>query len=126
MSLKRPGSGWTSVPCKPHYPPPPFSSSTSLLLCLAFLSAIMDGPSDAAASQSAPFKLSPSLHAELSAILRGDVYLRDDPKYVFVYWGQCSAWNVPSFLDYAKMFNGDVKVAALAVACPLDAQDVSQ
>ncbi|KIJ15662.1 hypothetical protein PAXINDRAFT_99511 [Paxillus involutus ATCC 200175] len=70
----------------------------------------MDGPSDAAASQSAPLKLSPSLHAELSAILRGDVYLRDDP----------------NFLDYAKMFNGDVKVAALAVACPLDAQDVSQ
>ncbi|KAF8845918.1 hypothetical protein BDN67DRAFT_960544 [Paxillus ammoniavirescens] len=70
----------------------------------------MDGPGDAAASQSPPFKLSPSLHAELSAILRGDVYLRDDP----------------NFLDYAKMFNGDVKIAALAVACPLDAQDVSQ
>ncbi|KIJ66117.1 hypothetical protein HYDPIDRAFT_87457 [Hydnomerulius pinastri MD-312] len=50
------------------------------------------------------------LYAEISAALRGDVYLRDDP----------------SFLDYSRMFNGDVKVAALAVVCPLDAQDVSR
>ncbi|KAF9222412.1 hypothetical protein BS17DRAFT_708869 [Gyrodon lividus] len=70
----------------------------------------MEGANDAATSQSAPFELSASLHAELSAALRGDVYLRNDP----------------NFSDYSRMFNGDVKVASLAVACPLDAEDVSQ
>ncbi|KAH0828959.1 hypothetical protein J3R83DRAFT_2388 [Lanmaoa asiatica] len=51
-----------------------------------------------------------NLFAELTAAIRGDVYLPTDP----------------NFVDYSKMFNGDVKVASMAVACPLDAQDVSR
>ncbi|KAG8220519.1 hypothetical protein J3R82DRAFT_3222 [Butyriboletus roseoflavus] len=51
-----------------------------------------------------------NLFTELAATIRGDVYQSTDP----------------NFVDYSKMFNGDVKVAAMAVACPLDAQDVSR
>lgn len=54
--------------------------------------------------------LSDDLYQELRSTFRGDTYRRGDP----------------SFLDYSQMFNGDVKVSAMAVACPLDAQDVSQ
>ncbi|KAL4079098.1 hypothetical protein J3A83DRAFT_4356097 [Scleroderma citrinum] len=53
--------------------------------------------------------LSSDLHRELTASIRGAVYLRGDP----------------NFQDYCKMFNGDVKVASLAVVCPSDTQDVS-
>ncbi|KAH7883348.1 hypothetical protein F5I97DRAFT_229261 [Phlebopus sp. FC_14] len=73
------------------------------------MTVVMENTSDIAASRSSRAELSQNLHLELSAALRGDVYLRDDPK----------------FRDHSKMFNGDVRVAALAVACPLDAQDVS-
>ncbi|KAF8434316.1 hypothetical protein L210DRAFT_3553604 [Boletus edulis BED1] len=51
-----------------------------------------------------------NLYDNLTAAIRGDVYLPTDP----------------NFADYSRMFNGDVKVAAMAVACPLDAQDISQ
>ncbi|KAG2347347.1 hypothetical protein BDR05DRAFT_957968 [Suillus weaverae] len=49
-------------------------------------------------------------YQELKSTVRGDAYRRGDP----------------SFLDYSRMFNGDVKVSAMAVVCPLDAPDVSQ
>ncbi|KAG2135592.1 hypothetical protein BD769DRAFT_1440884 [Suillus cothurnatus] len=54
--------------------------------------------------------LSDVLYQELTSTVRGDAYRRGDP----------------SFLDYSKMFNGDIKVSAMAIVCPLDAQDVSQ
>ncbi|KAG2129849.1 uncharacterized protein EDB93DRAFT_1095139 [Suillus bovinus] len=54
--------------------------------------------------------LSDVLYQELRSTVRGDTYRRDDP----------------SFLDYSRMFNGDVKVSSMAVVCPLDAPDVSQ
>ncbi|KAG6334790.1 hypothetical protein ID866_4297 [Astraeus odoratus] len=49
------------------------------------------------------------LYLELTSSIRGDLYLRSDS----------------NFPEYTKMFNGDVQVASLAVACPIDAQDVS-
>ncbi|KAG2073761.1 hypothetical protein BDR04DRAFT_1134121 [Suillus decipiens] len=54
--------------------------------------------------------LSDVLYQELRSTVRGDTYRRGDP----------------SFLEYSGMFNGDVKVSAMAVVCPLDALDVSQ
>ncbi|KAG1824494.1 uncharacterized protein BJ212DRAFT_530909 [Suillus subaureus] len=54
--------------------------------------------------------LSDVLYQELRSTVRGDAYRRGDP----------------SFLDYSRMFNGDVEVSAMAVVCPLDAPDVSQ
>ncbi|KAG2069037.1 hypothetical protein BDR04DRAFT_1205836 [Suillus decipiens] len=57
--------------------------------------------------------LSDVLYQELGSTVRGDVYRSSDPSH-------------PSFLDYARMFNGGVKVSAMAVVCPLDAPDVSQ
>ncbi|KAG9312333.1 hypothetical protein JVU11DRAFT_7649 [Chiua virens] len=54
--------------------------------------------------------LSPNLYEELNTAVRGDVYLPTDP----------------DFVDYSKMFNGDVKVASMAVVSPLDAQDISR
>ncbi|KAG1856075.1 hypothetical protein DFJ58DRAFT_785273 [Suillus subalutaceus] len=54
--------------------------------------------------------LSDVLYQELRSTVRGDTYRRGDP----------------SFLDYSSMFNGDIKVSAMAVVCPLDAPDVSQ
>ncbi|KAG1782074.1 hypothetical protein EV702DRAFT_1069584 [Suillus placidus] len=54
--------------------------------------------------------LSDVLYQELRSTVRGDAYRRGDP----------------SFLDYSRMFNGDVKVSAMAVVCPLDAPDISQ
>ncbi|KAF7982994.1 hypothetical protein HWV62_24606 [Athelia sp. TMB] len=47
---------------------------------------------------------------ELVAAVRGDVYPQ----------------NVPSFVDYSRMFNGNVITRAKAVVCPLDAEDVSR
>lgn len=54
--------------------------------------------------------LSDVLYQELRSTISGDTYRRGDP----------------SFLDYSRMFNGDVKVNAMAVVCPLDALDVCQ
>ncbi|OAX37778.1 hypothetical protein K503DRAFT_866620 [Rhizopogon vinicolor AM-OR11-026] len=54
--------------------------------------------------------LSDVLYQDLRLAVRGEAHRRGDP----------------SFLEYSQMFNGDVKVPALAVVCPLDAQDVSQ
>ncbi|KII95486.1 hypothetical protein PLICRDRAFT_217263 [Plicaturopsis crispa FD-325 SS-3] len=54
--------------------------------------------------------LSEDLYQELGASVRGSVYLRDDPNY----------------LEYTKIFNGNVKTSAKAVVCPLDAADVSK
>lgn len=67
----------------------------------------MEGISLAMASN---FSLSDVLYQELRSTVRGDTYRRGDP----------------SFLEYSRMFNGDVKVSAMAVVCPLDALDVSQ
>ncbi|KAG2153138.1 hypothetical protein DEU56DRAFT_726886 [Suillus clintonianus] len=57
-----------------------------------------------------PSPLSDVLYQELRSTVRGEAYRRDDP----------------SFLEYSRMFNGDIKISALAVVCPLDAPDVSQ
>ncbi|KAH7912736.1 hypothetical protein BJ138DRAFT_1171783 [Hygrophoropsis aurantiaca] len=51
-----------------------------------------------------------ALYHELVGAVKGDVYLRNDL----------------NFVDYSRMFNGDVKTAAKAVVCPIDAQDVSR
>ncbi|KAF9262681.1 hypothetical protein L218DRAFT_903717 [Marasmius fiardii PR-910] len=54
---------------------------------------------------------SPSnLIQELSASIRGNVYPRNDS----------------NFVEYSAMFNGNVQTPAIAVACPLDAEDVSK
>ncbi|KAJ7672064.1 hypothetical protein B0H17DRAFT_947822 [Mycena rosella] len=55
-------------------------------------------------------RLSKELHEELGAAIRGQVYLRDDS----------------DFLEYSSIFNGNVVTVAKAVACPLDAEDVSK
>ncbi|RDB24969.1 hypothetical protein Hypma_007396 [Hypsizygus marmoreus] len=54
--------------------------------------------------------LAKDLYEELGAACRGEVYLRD----------------APGFEDYATIFNGNVKSLSKAVACPLDAEDVSR
>ncbi|KAJ7270168.1 hypothetical protein B0H12DRAFT_827543 [Mycena haematopus] len=54
--------------------------------------------------------LSKELHEELGSIIRGQVYVRDDP----------------DFVEYSSIFNGNVVCTAQAVACPLDAEDVSK
>ncbi|KAJ7286911.1 hypothetical protein C8J57DRAFT_1430748 [Mycena rebaudengoi] len=54
--------------------------------------------------------LSEEQHQELGASIRGQVHLRDDS----------------DFLEYSTIFNGNVVTVAKAVACPLDAQDVSK
>ncbi|KAG1737829.1 uncharacterized protein EDB91DRAFT_1139342 [Suillus paluster] len=54
--------------------------------------------------------LSDALCQELRSAVRGEAHRRGDP----------------SFLEYSRMFNGDIKVSARAVVCPLDAPDVSQ
>lgn len=70
--------------------------------------------------------LPPNFFTELTAAIRGDVYLPTDPKYVMIPALHLRPHISSSFVDFSRMFNGDVKVAALAVACPLDAQDVSR
>ncbi|KAF7290117.1 FAD-binding PCMH-type domain-containing protein [Mycena chlorophos] len=50
------------------------------------------------------------LYEELGASIRGEVYLR----------------NAPEFVEYSSIFNGNVVCVAKAVACPLDAEDVSK
>ncbi|KAJ7133731.1 hypothetical protein C8R43DRAFT_644511 [Mycena crocata] len=54
--------------------------------------------------------LSTELHEELGSAIRGQVYLRDEN----------------DFLEYSSIFNGNVVTVAKAVACPLDAEDVSK
>ncbi|KAJ6578904.1 hypothetical protein DFH09DRAFT_908914 [Mycena vulgaris] len=54
--------------------------------------------------------LSKELHEELGASIRGQVHLRDDS----------------DFVEYSSIFNGNVVTVAKAVACPLDAEDVSK
>ncbi|KAJ7125360.1 hypothetical protein C8R44DRAFT_875169 [Mycena epipterygia] len=54
--------------------------------------------------------LSKELHDELGAAIRGEVHLRGDS----------------DFLEYSSIFNGNVVTVAKAVACPLDAEDVSK
>ncbi|KAN0081650.1 hypothetical protein V8E55_009274 [Tylopilus felleus] len=61
-------------------------------------------------TDSSPRSLSADLLTELTIAIRGNVYLPSDS----------------NFADYSRMFNGDVKVVSMAVACPLDTQDVSQ
>ncbi|KAJ6593231.1 hypothetical protein B0H19DRAFT_1204941 [Mycena capillaripes] len=58
----------------------------------------------------APPRLSKDLHEELGSAIRGQVYVRDDP----------------DFVEYSSIFNGNVVCIAQAVACPLDAEDVSK
>ncbi|KAJ7655549.1 hypothetical protein DFH06DRAFT_1269550 [Mycena polygramma] len=58
----------------------------------------------------APPRLSKDLHAELGSAIRGQVFVRDDA----------------DFLEYSSIFNGNVVCIAQAVACPLDAEDVSK
>jgi len=70
--------------------------------------------------------LSDVLYQELTSTVRGDAYRRGDPRYVFPRLFHNTSDSYCSFLDYSKMFNGDIKVSAMAVVCPLDAQDVSQ
>ncbi|KAJ7478600.1 hypothetical protein B0H11DRAFT_2423976 [Mycena galericulata] len=55
-------------------------------------------------------RLSQELHEELGAAIRGQVHVRDDS----------------DFLEYSSIFNGNVVTVAKAVACPLDAEDVSK
>ncbi|KAJ7496613.1 hypothetical protein FB451DRAFT_199307 [Mycena latifolia] len=55
-------------------------------------------------------RLSKELHEELGAAIRGQVHLRDDS----------------DFVEYSSIFNGNVVTVAKAVACPLDAEDVSK
>ncbi|KAK7033819.1 FAD-binding PCMH-type domain-containing protein [Favolaschia claudopus] len=57
-----------------------------------------------------PQPLSKELHEELGSSIRGQVYLRDDTEFV----------------EYSSIFNGNVVCVARAVACPLDAEDVSK
>ncbi|KAL0955622.1 hypothetical protein HGRIS_001855 [Hohenbuehelia grisea] len=54
--------------------------------------------------------LPPPLFDELGALIRGQVYQRDDPV----------------FQEYSAIFNGNVLNVAKAVACPVDAEDVSK
>ncbi|KAG0708533.1 hypothetical protein DFH29DRAFT_890693 [Suillus ampliporus] len=54
--------------------------------------------------------LSDALYQELRSAVRGETHRRGDH----------------SFLEYSRMFNGDVKISACAVVCPLDTPDVSQ
>ncbi|KAL0574904.1 hypothetical protein V5O48_007048 [Marasmius crinis-equi] len=54
--------------------------------------------------------LSPDLVKELTALIKGHVYPRDDS----------------NFFEYTAMFNGNVQSPAKAVTCPLDAEDVSK
>ncbi|TFY74964.1 hypothetical protein EWM64_g9048, partial [Hericium alpestre] len=56
------------------------------------------------------FHLPLELFDELSSLIKGKVYHRDDAR----------------FLERSRMFNGNVLNTSKAVACPLDAQDVSQ
>ncbi|THH18318.1 hypothetical protein EW146_g2635 [Bondarzewia mesenterica] len=55
-------------------------------------------------------KLSQTLYEELVAVIKGKVYRPND-----AYFG-----------ERAKLFNGNVMSASKAVACPLDAEDISQ
>ncbi|KAF7325301.1 FAD-binding PCMH-type domain-containing protein [Mycena venus] len=55
-------------------------------------------------------RLSKELHEELGSAIRGQVYVRDDS----------------DFVEYSSIFNGNVVCTAQAVACPLDAEDVSK
>ncbi|EGO00584.1 hypothetical protein SERLA73DRAFT_86778 [Serpula lacrymans var. lacrymans S7.3] len=54
--------------------------------------------------------LSSVLLEELTRIVAGNVYPRTNP----------------NFIEYSKMFNGNVKTAAKVVVCPRHAQDISQ
>ncbi|KAJ7821530.1 hypothetical protein B0H14DRAFT_2830945 [Mycena olivaceomarginata] len=60
--------------------------------------------------KSTPPRLSKELHEELGSSMRGPIYVRDDH---------------PEFVEYSSIFNGNVVCIAQAVACPLDAEDVS-
>lgn len=69
-----------------------------------------------------------ALYAELSAAVKGGVYLRDEPKYVPVPF-RCYTLKLimcTSFVDYSKMFNGNVKTLAKVLVCPVDTDDVSR
>ncbi|KAJ7157802.1 hypothetical protein C8R46DRAFT_1225560 [Mycena filopes] len=55
-------------------------------------------------------RLTKDQHQELGAAIRGQVHLRDDA----------------DFIEYSSIFNGNVVCIAKAVACPLDAEDVSK
>jgi hypothetical protein len=46
------------------------------------------------------------------------------PKFMFV--GHTIHQDYFSFLEYSKMFNGNVRTTARVVVCPLDAEDVSK
>ncbi|KAJ6631384.1 hypothetical protein B0H10DRAFT_1772978 [Mycena sp. CBHHK59/15] len=61
-------------------------------------------------SDIANLPLAKELYEELGASIRGQVHLR----------GQSD------FLEYSSIFNGNVVTVAKAVACPLDAEDVSK
>ncbi|KAL0574903.1 hypothetical protein V5O48_007047, partial [Marasmius crinis-equi] len=52
----------------------------------------------------------PKLVKELTALIKGHVYPRDDS----------------NFFEYTAMFNGNVQSPAKAVTCPLDAEDISK
>ncbi|KAI6115246.1 hypothetical protein EDD17DRAFT_1569257 [Pisolithus thermaeus] len=67
----------------------------------------MQASSSLAASQPC---LPQHLYLELSASLRGDIYLR----------------GTTNFDNYSKVFNGDIKITSLAVVCPSDVQSVSR
>ncbi|KAJ7072859.1 hypothetical protein C8F01DRAFT_263239 [Mycena amicta] len=58
----------------------------------------------------ANLRLSKGLYEELGASIRGEVHLRDEAEFV----------------EYSSIFNGNVVCIAKAVACPLDAEDVSK
>lgn len=73
--------------------------------------------------------LSNALYEELGSSIRGPVYLRGDTRHVL---NDCFDLMLVclekycSFEDYSTVFNGNVTCVSKAVACPLDAEDVSK
>lgn len=73
--------------------------------------------------------LSNALYEELGSSIRGPVYLRGDTRYVLNNWLdliRVCLEKYRSFEDYSTVFNGNVTCVSKAVACPLDAEDVSR
>lgn len=72
------------------------------------------------------FSMSSPPFEELQSSTRGELFLVGDSKCLQLRRLCIQYLQLGSFRDASTIFNGNVKTTALAVACPLDAEDISK